>query len=315
MTAPAAAARGPRRPDRAGGAPPPDGIAAQRQLVAMVEQRTPQLVALFAGDEALVERFKTVALHAATANPKILASDPLTVIEAMRDSAAMGLELNGVMGEGYLVPYWNSKRSTYETRFQPGYRGLLKLIRRSGQVLDISSDVVYEGDAFEFETGSDAYVRHRPAWKDRGGRLGTYAYAKLPGGVTRVLILTEAEAEQVRKSSKAADDGPWIEWPDEMRKKTAIRRLAKTLPQDPLVERALEVENRAEQAYAGPPPERRELRGAAAARDLLGAPAPAEAPALTAGERPAPQPTDEPTEATWTADEVAAAVDGEEEAR
>lgn len=317
MTAPVTEARRPRQARQAEPPARTDTVAAQKELIRLVDARTSQLLALFAGDEALVERFKTVALHAATSNERILRSDPLTVIEAMRDSATMGLELNGVMGEGYLVPYWNSRRSVYETRFQPGYRGLLKLIRRSGQVLDIAADVVYEGDAFEYETGSDAYVRHRPAWRDRGGRLGTYAYAKLPGGITRVLILTEAEAEMVRKASKAADEGPWVEWPDEMRKKTAIRRLAKTLPQDPLVERALEVENRAEQAYAAPPAtERRELRGASAARELLGAEPPAAA--LGPGQQAAPQQPAEagegPIEATWSAEEVADAVDGEEEA-
>lgn len=267
----------PAQPSRALVAFDPD--AAKRDLVTQIRapQRIEQFASLLGGDERMLERMLTVALHAATSNEKILKADPLTVIEAVREAMTLRLELTGVNGQGYLVPYWNRDKGLYDVQFQPGYRGLLDLVRRTGKVLDVQAEVAYEGDVLQWRAGVNGAVEYRAAWSDRGNRLGTIAWAYLPapvGHVLKVIQLTESEAELIRKSSKAGDKGPWIDWPDEMRKKSALKRLCKMLPQDQAIERALAIESRAEERYSLPPAEApRQLAGTARARAALGIPA------------------------------------------
>lgn len=267
-----------------------DPEAAKREIVGQLRapQRVEQFASLLGGDERALERMLTVALHAATSNPRILQADPLTIVEAVRESMTLRLELTGVNGQGYLVPYWNKEKSLYDVQFQPGYRGLLLLVERTGKVVDVQAEVVYEADYLDWMGGARAYVNYRAAWADRGDRLGTLAWANLPsegGLVTKVIQLPEADAERIRKSSKAADNGPWIEWPDEMRKKSALRRLTKILPQDESVERALALEARAEERYSLPPAgvAPRRIAGVGRAHAALGI------PASTGGE-PDPEP-------------------------
>ena len=54
-----------------------------------------------------------------------------------------------------------------------------------------------------------------------------------------------ADVEKVRASSKAGKFGPWVEWWDEMAKKTVIRRMAKRLPSSADVDQVFESDNEA----------------------------------------------------------------------
>lgn len=222
------------------------------RVTVMLDSRADQLRALLGNSEQLYERFRTVALHAVTSNPRVLESDPATIIEAIRDSATLGLEPNGLMGEGYVLPYRNRKTGRYEAQFQVGWRGLLKLIRRSGEVASIDAQCVYEQDDFAIDLGSEPRVVHRPSLAMRGNRVGAYAICRLRSGELVIEWMPNAEIEMVRRSSRAADDGPWVDWPDEMARKTVLKRIAKRLPLAHVAERALEIEARAEEGGVRP---------------------------------------------------------------
>jgi recombination protein RecT len=222
------------------------------QVMVLLDNRADQLRALLGNDERLYERFRTVALHAVTSNPKVLESDPASIIEAIRDSATLGLEPNGLMGEGYVLPYRNRNTGRYEAQFQVGWRGLLKLIRRSGEIASIDAQCVYEEDEFALDLGSEPRVVHRPSLTARGNRVGAYAICRLRSGELVIEWMPNAEIEMVRRSSRAADDGPWVDWPDEMARKTVLKRIAKRLPLAHVAERALEIEARAEEESARP---------------------------------------------------------------
>lgn len=226
---------------------------AGERIVALVDARADQLRSLIGNDDRLYERFRTVALHAVTSNPKLLQADPASILEAIRDSATLGLEPNGLMGEGYVLPYYDKKRGKYVAQFQVGWRGLLKLIRRSGDVASVDAQVVYEADDFDVDLGTDPRIRHKPNLTQRGKRLGAYAYARLHSGELVIEWMSDADIALVRRASKAADDGPWVDWPDEMARKTVVKRLAKRLPLAHVAERALEIEARADQEYDRPP--------------------------------------------------------------
>jgi recombination protein RecT len=228
-----------------------------QRVDALIIDKRQQLLDLFDGNDAMVDRMRTLTLHA-LARPKLLAklekADVATIIEAIRDCAALGLMPIDSLAEGYFVPYWNKAKGKYDIQFQPGFRGLAKLVRRSGMVVGIDAGVAYEADQFDYEEGTSSYIRHRRALSDRGNRLAAYAWAMLPGGIAQVRVLDMDEVEKVRRASKAADDGPWVGWYDEMAAKTALRRLIKYLPTDTLVERAMQIENDAEDRYSLPEP-------------------------------------------------------------
>jgi phage RecT family recombinase len=221
----------------------------------MIDGRRDQLIDLF-GDEAMVDRMKTLTLHA-LAEPKLMEklqkADVATVIDAIRQCASLGLMPIPALAEGYFVPYWNADKRKYDLQFQPGYNGLAKLVLNSGRVLDVDAGIAYEHDLFEYEEGSNPFVRHVRVLKDRGERIAAYAVARMAGGIVKVRVLDIATIEKHRKASKASKNGPWVDWYDPMAQKTALRELLKYLPKSPTVEKALILEAEAEERYATPP--------------------------------------------------------------
>lgn len=204
-------------------------------------QRQDQLLALL-GDSIPLDRFLTVALHAINSNADILRCEPLSIVEAIRESATLRLEPTGLLGDAYLVAYGS------QAKLMPGYRGLLKLARRSGEVDGIDAQVVYEADEFDVELGTDPRIVHRPALDDRGGFKGAYAWARLRTGELVIEWMPYADIELVRRSSKASAKGPWVTAWGEMARKSALRRLMKRLPLVTEADRALQLEAEAEQA-------------------------------------------------------------------
>lgn len=249
-----------------------------RALVRAVDDRRPQLASLLGVEldsergKAILDRFVTVALHAATSSPELLACTTESLVESIRQSAILGLEPTGALGDGAIIRYDNTVRRERPGRtpgstivvnekvptatFQPMYRGLLKLARRSAQIRVIDAHVVYRGDLFEIEMGTEPRIRHVP-WpqsgeKDRGEPVSAYAFAKLATGETMIEPMTVADVESVRKKSRAGQGGPWVEFWSEMARKTVLRRLMKRLPLESAAEHALRLESETEGSAAIP---------------------------------------------------------------
>lgn len=239
---------------------PAETAAAGKALQVAVEERRPQLAALLGVEldsergKAIVDRFVTVALHAATSRPDLLGATRESLVESIRDAAMLGLEPVGATGDGSIVVYREKRGNDWVAvaRFQPMYRGLLKLARRSDAVASIDAHVVYGGDKIEIDLGSNPSVRHEPALEDRGRPIGVYAVAELSNGRRYVDWLTYADVEMVRKTSRAADKGPWVDFWPEMARKTALRRLMKRLPLETLAEHAMRLESEAEERAVPP---------------------------------------------------------------
>lgn len=146
--------------------------------------------------------------------------------------AQLGLEPGGALGHAYLLPFENRKKGITEVQFIVGYRGMLDLARRSGQIISIEARAVYAADRFHVALGLNPDLTHEPDWEaaDRGPLRFVYAVAKLKDGGTQFEVMSRAEIERVRSQSKAGQNGPWVTHFDEMAKKTVIRRLFKYLP-------------------------------------------------------------------------------------
>jgi recombination protein RecT len=194
------------------------------------------------------ERLIKLALVAASRTPRLLECTPESIVQGVMSAAQLGLDVGGVLGSAYLVPYKNRNTSRYEAQFIPGYRGLIDLARRSGSIESIEARVVKEKDIFEFEYGLFPKLRHVPtSAADTGATTYAYAIAKLKDGGLQVEVMTRAQLDGIRGRSRAKDDGPWVTDTDEMCRKTVVRRLFKYLPVSVELATALEIEDRAEQ--------------------------------------------------------------------
>lgn len=177
------------------------------------------------------ERMIRVALTAVQKTPKLMECDALSIVGAVVQASQLGLEPDGVLGQAYLVPFWNSKTGRNEAQLQIGYRGFISLARRSGDIQSLSAHVVYKEDHFEYSFGLNEKLDHVPAeMEERGDPTHAWALVRFKDGGYQFDVMTAAEIHKVRQTSKAKDNGPWVSHWSEMAKKTVIRRLAKLLP-------------------------------------------------------------------------------------
>ena len=108
------------------------------------------------------ERFTRIALSAVGNTPKLAVCTPQSFLGAMMNAAQLGLEPNTPLGQAYLIPYENRKKGITECQFQIGYKGLLDLAYRSGEVSMVDAQVVYENDKFDYELGLNPILKHKP---------------------------------------------------------------------------------------------------------------------------------------------------------
>lgn len=178
------------------------------------------------------DRLMKTALGAIRSTPALQGCTTESLFGALVQSAALGLEPNTVLGHAYLVPFWNKKKGRQDVQLIIGYRGLIDLARRSGQIVSIAAHVVHERDEFAVELGTDSRIVHRPNMvDDRGAAVAFYAVAQLKdGGVAfEVMSLRDVKAVAAATQSKG-ESGPWRDHFLEMGRKTVIRRLSKYLP-------------------------------------------------------------------------------------
>jgi recombination protein RecT len=188
------------------------------------------------------ERLARIALTESRKNPALLDCSATSFITAILTSAQLGLEPS-VMGQVYFIPYYNSKTQMKEVQFQIGYRGLLELVRRSGEIQSISAHEVYEKDQFEFEYGLNEKLIHKPYLNgDRGKMVAVYAVARFKDGGQAFEVMTIEDVNKLRDRSRSANSGPWVTDYPAMAKKTVLKQLCKYLPLQTEVSTALAVD-------------------------------------------------------------------------
>jgi len=125
---------------------------------------------------------------------------------------------------------------------------MIDLARRSGQIISIEARSVHSNDDFSYSFGLNPDLKHTPAAGDRGELIYVYAVARLKDGGLQWDVMSKTEVEEIRKISKAANNGPWVTHFGEMAKKTVIRRLFKYLPVSVEMQTAVGLD---EQAHTG----------------------------------------------------------------
>ena len=189
--------------------------------------------------------------------PKLAECTPISFFGAVIPCAQLGLEPGNALGHAYILPYDKSVKTDTggkkipEAQLIIGYRGMIDLARRSGQIVSIDARAVSEGDKFECRLGLDPHIEHEPDWNnanrtDAGKLQFVYAVAKLKDGGIQFDVMSRAEIEGIRARSKAAEKGPWVTDFTAMALKTVVRRLFKFLPVSIEMQTAVGLDERAE---------------------------------------------------------------------
>ncbi len=169
------------------------------------------------------EKFQRVAITALNNAPDIANCSVESVMTSLMKCAQDGLLPDN--RDAALVKFGNT------CQYMPMVGGLIKRMKNSGELSTISAGVVYEHDEFDFVMGDDERMTHKPKLiGERGKPVLAYAIAKFKDGGIQREVMTVAEIEKVRAVSKTGKSGPWVQWWDEMAKKTVIHRLAKRVP-------------------------------------------------------------------------------------
>jgi recombination protein RecT len=206
--------------------------------------------------ESDFKREVSFAMQLASANPYLQQCTPDSALKAVLNIAQVGLTLNPVKKEAYLVPRWNSKLQQNEVCLDPSYMGLIKLATDSGIVKSINCQLIYSGDEIEIDLSQDNPItKHTPyilTGKPKGSIIGSYSVATLRDGSKHAELMGREEIESIRERSegyKAFKAGKtksnvWISDEGEMFRKTVIKRHCKYLPKsgDKLY-KAIEVSN------------------------------------------------------------------------
>lgn len=179
------------------------------------------------------EYFCSAFLTMVEKNPMLAQCSEASLVRAVLDAAQLRLIPDGVLGEAYLVPY--GKTATLIV----GYKGLIQLCLRSGQVKKISARMVYENDYFKYEYGMNEACTHIPTEEEAGQVRGAYAVFEMADGVKgfefwpyKKLMNHKIQYSKGldKKDSKGKYTSPWRTNEEAMILKTTLRSITKLLP-------------------------------------------------------------------------------------
>jgi len=200
------------------------------------------------------ERLVRIALTTLRLNPKLYTCSPESFLGALFQSAQLGLEPN-IEGQAYILPFNNKRKQADgswktipEAQFLVGYKGYVELFYRHQNSISLDMQTVKMQDEFNYELGTNSFILHKPALKDRGEVVGYYAVAKMKDGASVFKFMSKEECMDHggkhskcydKKAKKFYDYTPWSTNPDAMCMKTVLIQLMKLLPKSIEVQRAL----------------------------------------------------------------------------
>lgn len=163
--------------------------------------------------------YVTSLLSVINASPQLKNAEPISIMNAAMKAATLNLPIESSLGFAYVVPYGK------QAQFQIGYKGLIQLALRSGQIKGLNSGVVYE----------DQFISYDPLFEEleidfkqpsTGKIAGYFASMKLTNGFSKVVFWTKEQVEQHRdRFSKTKNNGPWKTDFDAMAQKTVMKAM------------------------------------------------------------------------------------------
>lgn len=179
------------------------------------------------------ERLLRTILNAVSVNKKLLECDRGSLWQAAMTAAVLGIEPDGVTGQGYMVPYKS------KVQFIPGYKGLVSLAFNSGYIVE--GHTVRQKDAFDFQYGLSPKLHHKPVIGGGRGQenpiIGAYATARAAGHPDVFEFMEIEDIVKIRDDSKSYQaakrygrQSTWDVHFEAMVRKTPIRILCQHLP-------------------------------------------------------------------------------------
>lgn len=176
-----------------------------------------------------VARLIRTVLISLERTPKLLECTKASVMQASTTLAVLGLEADGVTGQGFLIPFAGKAQTVI------GYKGYNTLAARSGYA--IRGGLVLEGDIFDIDYGRPQPIIHKPSLEPVAGRkqIGAWALAASDRAPAIPVFLRQDELLAIKGRSPGAkkSDSPWndpaIGFPA-MCEKSAKRRLSRAMP-------------------------------------------------------------------------------------
>jgi len=194
-------------------------------LEAQFKPMTPAIEEVLSG-RVEVARFIRTVLVSCERNPKLLECVRQSLFNSAMSAAVLGLEVDGVSGQAFLVPFKN------RAQLVVGYRGYNTLAGRSGYT--ITGSTVKEGDGFSFKLGTAPFLDHTPKPGNDGRITSAWAVAASNALPPIISVLSIQDILDIKARSPGAKrgDSPWNNPADfpAMAEKSAKRRLARSMP-------------------------------------------------------------------------------------
>lgn len=157
-----------------------------------------------------------------TSNDYLAKVNPQTILTAAVTAATLNLPINNALGFAYIVPYKG------QAQFQLGYKGLIQLAIRSGQVKHIGASEIYACQIVKLDklTVNQFDFSKEPAQGEKP--VGYAAHLELTNGYTVSAYMTVAEIQaHAAKFSQTYNKGSgvWYEHFDAMALKTVMKKL------------------------------------------------------------------------------------------
>lgn len=213
----------------------------------MVAMKSPDITRMFENykmqiEQALpkhitAERVIQMAVTLCSKNPKLKECTPASFVGAVMQASILGLRPVDSLGQCYFVPYRNNRAGITEIQFQIGYKGYIELARRSGQIMSIHAECVFDDDEFSYQLGLHPDLKHIPCddcERDNMADLThVYAVVHYKDGGYNFVVLTRNQIEKLRLRNPmqgAQPAGAWKTDYDKMAKAKAIKQLATYMP-------------------------------------------------------------------------------------
>lgn len=152
--------------------------------------------------------------------------NPVSVQNALRNAAAIGVSLNPAGKNAYLVPRSGA------ICLDISYMGLMHLAMSTGSIEWGQAKLVYSADRYINQGIDKAPLHEYPAFGARGDLVGAYCVVRTSTGayLTEEMSIDQLLAVKMRSESGKQGKGPWATDFEEMCRKTVVKRAAKYWP-------------------------------------------------------------------------------------
>lgn len=188
-------------------------------------------------------QFAIQALQANDFLANVARQNVASIKNAVVNLAAVGITLNPAMKHAYLVPRKVNKAMA--VCLDISYMGLMHIAQESGSIRWGQAVIVRATDEFKL-TGLGNLPHHvYQPFGDRGDIVGVFCTVKTSDGdyLTECMSIDEVYNIRARSESFKKGHGPWISDPEEMIKKTVVKRAYKYWPKVERLAAAIEYQN------------------------------------------------------------------------